>query len=109
MPNGTARDYVYVDDVCKAIQLCITNGDNEIFNIGTCLETYTRDIFDSIKEITKSKSDLILKSARTGDVRRGILDVSKAKNMLGWDAKINLSDGLRLTYQSFIMLIQECK
>jgi UDP-glucose 4-epimerase len=97
MPKGTARDYVYVDDVCEAIERCLINGNGEIFNIGTGVETYTKDVFDKIKALTSSSSEIILKDARPGDVRRGILDCRKAKDVLKWEPKIDFNVGLNHT------------
>jgi len=98
MPKGTSRDYVYVDDVCDAIDRCLSNGNGEIFNIGTGVETYTKDVFDKIKALTNSNSEIFLKDARPGDVRRGILDCCKAKNILKWEHKIDFDIGLKRTY-----------
>mgnify|MGYP002411419898 CR=1 FL=1 len=97
MPKGTARDYVYVDDVCDAIDRCLINGNGEIFNIGTGVETYTKDVFDMIKALTNSSSEIVLKDARSGDVRRGILDWHKAKDILKWEPKVNFNVGLKRT------------
>jgi UDP-glucose 4-epimerase len=47
--NGMIRDYVYVKDVVKANLMVLNNGENEIFNIGTCIETNTLTIFNEIK------------------------------------------------------------
>lgn len=99
MPTGTFRDYVYVDDVCNAVYLCIDKSDNDIFNIGTGSETSTRKVFEYTKELVGSDNKLILKSARIGDVRRGILDITKAINKLGWKPMIEFDFGINLTYQ----------
>lgn len=100
MPSGTSRDYVYVDDVCCAINLCIENGDNDIFNIGTSKEIYTRDVFEQIKNLTNADCKLVTAKARIGDVRRGILNISKAKEILGWEPKVDFEQGLRRTYKA---------
>ena len=99
MPKGTTRDYVYVDDVCDAINRCILDGSGEIFNVGTGIETYTKDVFEKIKKLTNSNNEILLKDAHPGDVRRGILDCNNAKNLLDWEPKINFDIGLKLTYE----------
>lgn len=102
LPKGVTRDYVYIDDVCRAIELCLTNGDGEIINIGTGKETYTKEIFDLVKQISGSEVCLHVGSERVGDVRRGVLEISKAKKVLSWRPEMDLIQGLEKTYQSIL-------
>ena len=97
MPDGTYRDYVYVDDVCDAVLRCLDGGDGEIFNVGTGVETSTRSVFDMIKRLTGSRSELVVEGERAGDVRRGILDAGKLRRF-GWSPKVDIEEGLRRTY-----------
>ena len=55
--GNAIRDYIYVDDVCKAINYCIQNGSyNEIINIGNGKPYVLRDIIDLVIEKAKSNS-----------------------------------------------------
>ena len=47
-PDGMIRDYVFVKDVVKANLLALGKGENMAFNIGTCIETSTRTLYDEI-------------------------------------------------------------
>jgi UDP-glucose 4-epimerase len=99
MPRGTTRDYVYVDDVCHANVQALTMGHNEIINIGSGNELYIEDIYNCILKVLGKDLPLIRERERTGDVRRSVLDISKAKNLLGWAPKVDLEEGIERTYK----------
>ena len=102
MPEGTFRDYIFIDDVCNAVMQCFDQGDNDIFNIGTGVSTSTQQVFEYIKSYVGSSNELVRCDARLGDVRISALDSSKAKSKLNWTPKVLLADGLRITYDSIL-------
>lgn len=95
------RDYVYVGDVAKANILCLENGNNEIFNIGTSKSTSVNQLFSEMKELTQYSKEAVYKPARTGELMRSSLDVGKAEQKLGWKAEVNFREGLRKTIDFF--------
>nr|4ZRM_A Chain A, UDP-glucose 4-epimerase [Thermotoga maritima MSB8]4ZRM_B Chain B, UDP-glucose 4-epimerase [Thermotoga maritima MSB8]4ZRN_A Chain A, UDP-glucose 4-epimerase [Thermotoga maritima MSB8]4ZRN_B Chain B, UDP-glucose 4-epimerase [Thermotoga maritima MSB8] len=95
------RDYVYVDDVVRANLLAMEKGDNEVFNIGTGRGTTVNQLFKLLKEITGYDKEPVYKPPRKGDVRKSILDYTKAKEKLGWEPKVSLEEGLKLTVEYF--------
>lgn len=95
------RDYVYVGDVVKANILCLENGDNEIFNIGTSKATSVNQLFSEMKELTQYSKEAVYKPARAGELMRSSLDVGKAEQKLGWKAEVNLREGLKKTIDFF--------
>ncbi|TCS94885.1 NAD-dependent epimerase/dehydratase family protein [Hazenella coriacea] len=99
MPKGTTRDYVYVEDVAKANLLALHKGNQAILNIGTGQEMYTEDLYELIQEVVMKRIPLIRETERIGDVKRSALDSIKAKNILGWESKTDLKEGLLKTYQ----------
>jgi len=101
MPRGTTRDYIYVEDVCRANVLALVKGDNDIFNIGSGKETYTEDLYNILQKITNSYIPLIREMERPGDVKHSALDYSHAKEELGWEPRITLEEGLNKTYDFY--------
>ncbi|PLV59228.1 SDR family oxidoreductase [Thermotoga sp. KOL6] len=95
------RDYVYVDDVVRANLLAMEKGDNDVFNIGTGRGTTVNQLFRMLKEITGYNKEPVYKPPRKGDVRKSILDWSKAKEKLGWEPTVALEEGLKLTVEYF--------
>lgn len=95
------RDYVYVGDVVKANILCLENGDNEIFNIGTGKSASVNRLFSEMKELTHYSKKAVYKPPRAGELIRSSLDVGKAEQKLGWKAEVNLREGLKKTIEFF--------
>mgnify|MGYP001581894832 CR=1 FL=1 len=104
--NGNAkRDWVYVEDVCEAIDKTLHLEDfskikNQVINVGTGRSTGVLEIAKIIlKELNKPDDMLRHIGDRPGQVSRHIASVEKAKNLIGWEAKTSLEDGLKKTVE----------
>ncbi|MCK5533691.1 NAD-dependent epimerase/dehydratase family protein [bacterium] len=91
------RDYVYVGDIVKANMACMEKGNNEIFNIGTGQAISVNYLFKEMKEILNYEKDAVYKPARTGELFKSFLNITKAENLLHWKPQVNFSDGLKKT------------
>lgn len=96
--DGThTRDYVFVEDIARANLLALSRGRNIILNLGAGRETNDTTIFRTVAKglsFTKPPRSAPL---RQGDIHRSALDGRRAKRVLGWTAKVTLSDGIRRT------------
>lgn len=105
--GNQTRDFIFIDDLIRAIILSV-NSDigGEIFQIATCSETTVNNIADKIKRSIERQTDktveVIYGSPRAGDVKRNYSDISKAKKMLGFEPRVNLTEGLKVTFDWFI-------
>lgn len=98
--DGSAlRDYVYIDDVVGAISLAITTpgARNEILNIGSGIGRSVIDIIEAIENLLNIKLERHYISKRDSDVDANVLDVSRAKPVLGWVPMTSFQDGLKAT------------
>ncbi len=95
------RDYIYIRDVVAANKRALEVDSVGAFNIGTGIETDVLTLFNKLQEIIGSKITACHGPARPGEQRRSCLDTTFAKNILGWQAKISLSDGLKKTVEYF--------
>jgi len=95
------RDYIYVGDVVKVNMLCLENGDNEIFNIGTGKSTSVNSIFSEMKKLIGYSRDAAYRPPRAGELIKSSLDVRKAEERLGWKAEVDLREGLKRTIDFF--------
>lgn len=99
--DGTqTRDYVYVGDVVRA-QLAAAQAEvtGEV-NVGTGRETTVLELVDCLKELDPAAAagfEPELAPARLGEIERSCLDVTRARDALGWVAQTSLLDGLRAT------------
>ncbi|NLM53410.1 MAG: NAD-dependent epimerase/dehydratase family protein [Firmicutes bacterium] len=102
MPDGCTRDYVYVGDVARANVLALEKGDNLIFNIGTGQEVSTSQVYRYLQAATgKYDVPLIPAGARVGDLRRSALDITRAREVLGWEPQVDFPTGLKETVAYF--------
>jgi len=92
---SSSRDYTFVTDVVNALIKCIQlPAFNQEINIGTSTET---TIFELAKMIGGDYE--VIKKREIDVIERRCLDISKAKKLLGWEPKVCLEEGLKLTEQ----------
>jgi UDP-glucose 4-epimerase len=95
--GGQSRDFVYVGDVVAAILAALGRAGG-VFNIGTEVETSVNELFAATRRAAGVEAEAGHGPARPGDVRRSVLDVSRAARELGWRPQIPLAEGLQLTW-----------
>jgi UDP-glucose 4-epimerase len=89
--GSQTRDYVYVGDVVSGFLAAAGSDATGAVNIGTGIET-------SVLELTEALGvESRLAPARKGEVARSCLDVTRAAELLGWRAEVQLADGLERT------------
>ena len=93
------RDWLHVEDHCRAIDLIINKGENgEVFNIGGYNEMRNIDIVRLIcKELGKPECLITFVEDRKGHDRRYAIDSKKICRLLGWKPQVSFSDGLKKT------------
>jgi UDP-glucose 4-epimerase len=102
------RDFIYIDDLIRAIRMVATVAGigGEIFQIATHAETTVRELVAKLLPILASVGfdDVQVHhlAPRLGDVRRNFSDTSKAKQILGWQAEVDIIEGLRRTVEWFL-------
>jgi UDP-glucose 4-epimerase len=94
------RDYVYVADVVGASLAAAGRGDG-VYNVGTGIETTVVDLFERCRAAAGVDVEPEFAPARAGDLRRSVLDPSKAERELDWHAATSLDRGLVETWKDF--------
>jgi len=95
------RDYVYVKDVVDANLKALIKGDNEIINIGTHKTFSVNQLAKELAQITNYKNKPIYKPKRSGELLKSFLNITKAKKVLNWQPKTNITTGLKNTVEFF--------
>jgi UDP-glucose 4-epimerase len=95
--GGQTRDWVDVSDVVRANLLGAESELTGAINIGTGTETSVLDLLEAFRDVGNGRMLAAPEFApeRPGEVRRSCLDVGRAKRELGWQAQVELRDGLR--------------
>jgi UDP-glucose 4-epimerase len=95
------KDYVYVGDVARANVLSLTNGDNDIFCIGTGQPVSVNQIYTTLARITSFEPPITKAPRRPGDIYQTYFDHSKAKHVLGWKPEMSFEEGVKATIEFF--------
>jgi len=91
------RDFVYVDDVVRALYLAKDITCHGEINIGSGIETNLLDIRLGIEKVLKRKMAVKEAPAKPGEQRRSCLDCQRASTVLNWHPEINLAEGISKT------------
>tara|TARA_Y100000310_G_scaffold345402_1_gene464510 strand:+ start:19114 stop:20031 length:918 start_codon:yes stop_codon:yes gene_type:complete len=95
------RDFIYVQDVVAAIITALKNTNSQKYNIGTGVETSINQLISLLGAIHGVSVDLKFTSMREGDIEKSYFDITKAKNLLGWEPQFSLQQGLQQTLNYF--------
>lgn len=92
------RDFVFVDDVVRALVTAATAGEinRSVINIGSGKEVSVNELADRIEVVTGHVVNRIYNPAAVSGVPRLVSDISRAKALLGFEPAISLETGIRL-------------
>src|SRR5262249_39088216 len=99
------REFLYVDDAARALLLCAERLDvSDPVNMGTGTETRIRELAHLISELTGYEGKTVWDSSRPDGQPKRYLDVSRARDLVGFEAVTPLEEGLRRTIDSFRLI-----
>ena len=100
--GGQTRDFIYVEDLCRAILLALESGvSGEVFQIATGVETSIRSLAGMVQEIVGRDVGVQYGPPRQGDIRKNYSAIRKVQRILGWHPQVSLEVGLRDTWAWF--------
>jgi GDP-L-fucose synthase len=100
--GSPSREFLYVDDAARALVLAAERYDSsDPVNIGTGTETRIRDLAETIERLTGFDGETIWDSTKPDGQPTRYLDVSRARERMGFEAEVRLEDGLGRTIESF--------
>ena len=97
------RSFCYVDDLVDGIVRLLYSDEHLPVNIGNPVEMSILEFAEAINRVTGSKAGItFMENARSvRDPQRRQPDITRAKQILGWDPKVNLEEGIRQTVPFF--------
>ena len=101
--TDNVRDYIHADDICAAFLKGIDYETKyAVFNIGTGVGYSVDDVLKKIESLLGKPLSITQEALLTASVLPAfaVLNVSKARDMLGWSAKIDLHDGIKIMLDS---------
>ncbi len=100
--QGTqTRSFIYVDDLVRGIRRLIETDHHLPVNLGNPQEMTVLDFAKKVLELTGSKSPIVYQPLPQDDPQVRRPDISKARELLGWEPKVSLERGLSETIQYF--------
>lgn len=102
--GSQTRDFVYVSDICKAIDLALLGrGGYQVYQLGSGVETSVNELVRIVQEIVNEEGQLLVnyEEKRQGEVARNFADISHATAGLGFEPEVELTEGLRETWRWF--------
>jgi UDP-glucose 4-epimerase len=95
------RDFVYVDDVVDALVLAATAGDvnRAVINIGSGQEVSINALANKVGRAAGKRINVLHNQGLSGGVSRLVADVRRAQQLLAWQPRTDLEQGLRLTLE----------
>ena len=96
------REFLHVDDLAKAIIVCLDNYDSDQqINIGTGIDLTVAELAEKIAKSTEFSGSINWDVAKEDGTPQKVLDIEKITN-LGWKPTINLEQGIKLTVEWYL-------
>ena len=99
--DGTqTRDFVYVGDVVAANLAAADSDATGSYNVGRGVETSVLDLVAALRGLDGGELAVEHAPPRPGEVQRNAIDPARAREALGWQAQVDLDEGLRRTLET---------
>src|SRR5687767_2538889 len=105
--GSQTRSFCYVDDLVEGIFRLLHSEYHLPVNIGNPDEITIKDFAEEIIKLTGTRQKIVYRELPENDPKQRQPDITKAKNLLGWEPKINRAEGLKRTYAYFKSLSQD--
>ena len=100
--DGTqTRSFCYVDDLIRGLVSLAESGEHLPVNIGNPNEFSMNDLAETVLRVTGSKSEVIHEALPVDDPQVRQPDITRARQLLGWEPEVELAEGLRRMLESF--------
>jgi dTDP-glucose 4,6-dehydratase len=105
--GSQTRSFCFVDDLIEGIYRLLHSDYHLPVNIGNPNEISLKDFAEEVLALTGNAVKIIYKPLPVDDPKQRQPDITKAKQILGWEPKVNRSEGLKITYDYFRSLPKE--
>ena len=97
--GSQTRSFCYVDDLIRGLVALAGSGVHNPVNVGNPDEYSLLELAEAVIEVTDSRSEIVHEALPTDDPQVRQPDISRARQLLGWEPETGLRDGLRLTIE----------
>jgi dTDP-glucose 4,6-dehydratase len=93
--GSQTRSFTYVDDLIRGLVLLVRSGEHLPVNIGNPREMTLLELAKAVLEATGSNSEIVYEALPVDDPQVRQPDITRARQLLGWEPEVSLEDGLR--------------
>jgi UDP-glucuronate decarboxylase len=97
--GSQTRSFCYVDDLVRGLVLLAESGVHDPVNIGNPNEMTLLEMAQAVVELTESRSEIVFEALPVDDPQVRQPDITRARDLLGWEPEIGLRDGLSRTIE----------
>ncbi len=97
--GSQTRSFCYVDDEVRGILALLDSEHAGPVNIGNTTECSMLELARTVLDVTGSRSEIVFEPLPADDPARRRPDITRARDLLGWEPKVELADGLARTYE----------
>ncbi len=105
--GSQTRSFCYVDDLVEGIYRLLKSDYHMPVNVGNPVEITIKDFAEEVIKLTGTTQKIIYKELPKDDPKQRRPDITKAKEILGWEPKVSRAEGLKITFDYFKSLPQE--
>lgn len=105
--GSQTRSFCYVDDLIEGIYRLLLSDHEQPVNIGNPVEISLLEFAQEIQKLTGTDSKIVFKPLPVDDPKQRKPDITKAKDILGWEPQVSRAEGLSKTYAYFRSLPKE--
>jgi dTDP-glucose 4,6-dehydratase len=98
--GSQTRSFCFVDDLIRGLYLLAQSGEHDPVNLGNPEERTLLELAEVVIRVTGSSSEIVFEALPTDDPQVRQPDITRAREILGWEPEIGLEDGLRRTIAS---------
>jgi dTDP-glucose 4,6-dehydratase len=99
--GSQTRSFCYVDDLIRGLVALAESGEHLPVNLGNPNEFTMNELAETVIRVTGSKSEIVHEALPVDDPQVRQPDITRARQLLGWEPEIELEDGLRRMLESF--------
>src|SRR3712207_4372734 len=103
--GAQTRSFCYVDDLIRGLVLLAESSVHEPVNIGNPSEMSLLEMAKLIIELTESRSDVVFEALPIDDPQVRQPDISRARDLLGWEPEIDVREGIRRTIEHYTKIL----
>jgi dTDP-glucose 4,6-dehydratase len=93
--GSQTRSFCYVDDLIRGLHLLAESGEHLPVNLGNPREFTILELAQTVVRVTSSKSEIVFEALPIDDPQVRQPDITRARQLLGWEPEIELEEGLR--------------